>query len=885
MFSRYPEYATTTGFASTEVQDASQGAKPLLIGRFIDAHRHAGFRVADIDPLRLAVCPDAPELDPSFHGLAPDEPLDTQLVGFGTARTVGELAQRLKQIYCGALALDCSGVRDEMRRRWLFGKMESLASNPVPAAGQRHAVLGQLLAAEMWERLVAERFGDAKRFSLEGCESLIPLLTAVIDNAGRHGIVRLFLGLPHRGRLNALVNVMDAGAADVLARLDPDSDVASTQTDLPYHLGETTHRRTPHGEVTVQLAHNPSHLQSVYPVVVGMARAWQDAHGEACCLPVVVHGDAAFAGQGVVTETLNLARHAGYSPSGTIHVIINNQIGFTTPNRMDTASHVYCTDVARGVDAPVVRVNADRPDEVLRAVAIALDYRMTFRADILIDLIGYRRLGHSEHDTPTLTQPALQAMIGTHPGVVDLYHASLDGATPLDGLRQAALQALLRGRAGAPDSAERAKEADATATPLAGLSLERLRTLTDALTRVPPGVRIHELIARMAARWRDTVTDDAGRVEWSFAESLAYASLLDDGFGVRLSGMDVGRGTFMHRQAVWHFQDGGARVGEVHVPLGALSSGQGRFDIVNSPLTEEAVLGFEYGYSLSAHAVLTIWEAQFGDFVNGAQVFVDQYIAAGEHKWGCRSRLTVLLPHGHEGVGPEHSNGYLGRFLQLCADENMRVVCPSTSAQWFHLLRGQAATHQPKPLIVMSPKSQLYGDARSHSATTALLEGAFATVIQDDSVADAVRVRKVVLSSGKFHYALRDARDTAGDTSIALVRVEQLYPFPGLELACALGTFGNLEEVVWAQEEDMNQGAWRFVRDELEAVLPSGCRLTAVCRAATASGAHSSVRAHQAEQRRLVASALGELVPPAGGHAGAAASGVGAAEHVEAAAA
>lgn len=886
MFSRYPEYATPVGFARAEVRDASRSAKPLLIGRFIDAHRHAGFRVADIDPLRLAACPDVPELDPGFHGLAPDEPLDTPLVGFETARTVGELAQRLKQTYCGALALDCSGVRDETRRRWLFGRMESTASNPVPSLGQRHAVLGQLLAAETWERVVAERFADAKRFSLEGCESLIPLLAAVIDNAGRHGIVRLFLGMPHRGRLNALVNVMDASAADVLARLDPDSDIAATQTDLPYHLGATTRKRTPHGAVTVQLAHNPSHLQSVYPVVVGMARAWQDAHGEAGCLPVVVHGDAAFAGQGVVTETLNLARHAGYSPSGTLHVIVNNQIGFTTPNRMDAAAHVYCTDVARGVDAPVLRVNADRPDEVLRAVAIALDYRMIFRADILIDLIGYRRLGHSEHDTPTLTQPALQAVIGAHPGVVDLYHASVGGTAPLDGLRRAALQVLLHEHAGTPDSARHAsKEADTTTTPLAELSLERLRRLTDALTCVPPGVRIHEFIARMTARWRDTVADEAGRVDWSFAENLAYASLLDDGFGVRLSGMDVGRGTFMHRQAVWHFQDGGDRVGEMHVPLGALSAGQGRFDIVNSPLTEEAVLGFEYGYSLAAPEVLTIWEAQFGDFVNGAQVFVDQYIAAGEHKWGYRSRLTVLLPHGHEGVGPEHSNGYLGRFLQLCADENMRVACPSTSAQWFHLLRGQAAARQPKPLIVMSPKSQLYGDARSHSAMPSLLEGAFATVIQDDSVTDAMRVRKVVLSSGKFHYALRDARDAAGDTSIALVRVEQLYPFPRLELACVLGTFGNLEEVVWAQEEDVNQGAWRFVRDELEAVLPGGCRLTAVCRAASASGAHSSVRAHQAEQRRLVASALGELAPPAGGHAGAEASRVGAVEHVEAAAA
>ncbi len=862
MYSQYSEYATTAGFVGTETQDVSPSARHLLISRFVDAHRDAGFRVADLDPLRLAARAEVPELDPRFHGLVPDEPVDTPLVGFETARTVGELGQRLAQLYCGALALDCSGVRDATRRRWLFGRIESAASNPAPEQAQRHAVLGQLLAAETWERIVAERFAHAKRFSLEGCESLIPLLAAVIDTAGRHGMQRVFIGMPHRGRLNALVNVMDMRAADMLARLDPDSPVALTQPDLPYHLGHVARKRTAHGEVSVQLAHNPSHLQSVYPVVVGMARAWQDAHGEAGCLPVVVHGDAAFAGQGVVTETLNLARHAGYSPAGTLHVIVNNQIGFTTPNRMDAEAHVYCTDVARGVDAPVLRVNADRPDEVLRAVAIAFDYRKTFHADIVIDLIGYRRLGHSEHDIPALTQPMLQAVIRSHPGVVERYHASLDGAAPLDVLRQAAERALLGERGGELDAVGGVDvdvDADveaSSASSMQPLSLTRLRALAEALTRVPPGARIHEFVASLTARWRNATASEAGRVDWSLAENLAYASLLDDGHDVRISGMDVGRGTFMHRQAVWHLQDGGERVGEPHVPLGAISDRQGRFDVVNSPLTEEAVLGFEYGYSVVAHDALTIWEAQFGDFVNGAQVFVDQYIAAGEHKWGYRSRLTVLLPHGHEGVGPEHSSGYLGRFLQLCADDNMRVVCPSTSAQWFHLLRGQAATREPKPLVVMSPKSQLYDNARSHSSVTALLDGAFATVIGDDSVSDATRVRKVVLSSGKFHYALREARDAAGDASVALVRVEQLYPFPRLALASALAAFDHLEAVVWAQEEDANQGAWRCVRDELEAVLPAGCRLTAVCRVATAAGAHSSVRAHQAEQRRLVASAL-----------------------------
>ncbi|MCM2494745.1 2-oxoglutarate dehydrogenase E1 component [Burkholderia glumae] len=880
MFSRYPEYATTAGFVRAEVRDASQSAKPLLIGRFVDAHRHAGYRVADIDPLRTVAPARIPELDPGFHGLSPDEPLDAPLVGFETARTVGELERQLKQRYCGAVALDCSGVRDETRRRWLFGRLESAASNRAPAPEQQQAVLAQLLAAESWERIVAGRFAGAKRFSLEGCESLIPLLAAVIDTAARHRVGRLFLGMPHRGRLNALVNVMGMSATQILARLDPDSALAATQADLPYHLGGIARRRAPHGEITVQLAHNPSHLQSVYPVVVGMARAYQDAHGAAACLPVVVHGDAAFAGQGVVTETLNLARNAGYSPAGTLHVIVNNQIGFTTPNRMNAEAHTYCTDVARSVDAPVLRVNADRPDEVLRAVAIAFDYRTAFHADIVIDLIGYRRLGHSEHDIPALTQPMLQAAIDAHPGVAELYHASLDGVPPLDALREAAEHALLHDEASHDDDAGAAA---AAIRPLHALSLARLRGLTAELTRVPPGARLHEFVAGLIDRWRDAAAGKTDRVDWSFAESLAYASLLDDGFGVRLSGMDVGRGTFMHRHAVWHLQDGGADAGSLHTPLGAIAADHHvRFDIVNSPLTEEAVLGFEYGYSVATRDALTIWEAQFGDFVNGAQVFVDQYLAAGEQKWGYRSRLTVLLPHGHEGVGPEHSSGYLGRFLQLCADENLRVVCPSTSAQWFHLLRQQAAARQPKPLVVMSPKSQLYGNARSHSSLTELLDGTFATVIADPSVSDAARVRKVVLSSGKFHYALQEARDAAGDASVALVRVEQLYPFPQLELACALAAFGNLETVVWAQEEDVNQGAWRFVRDELEAVLPAGCRLSAVCRTLTASGAHASVRAHQAEQQRLVARALGPREAAPGSHA--APADAGAAEPAEEAA-
>lgn len=800
---------------------------------------------------------------PEFHGLRGTDRLVVPHAGFETARTIGELEQRLGSIYCGAIGLDCSGVRDERRQRWLFEHMESLPADFALALEQRLAVLSRLLSAEMWERNVAEAFGDAKRFSLEGCESLIPLLDALIDSAGRHAVSQMFLGMPHRGRLNALVNVMDVPPGKILGYFDPDSELALRQTDLPYHLGGIVLKKTPYGDVSVLLAHNPSHLQSVYPVVSGMARAYQDDHPERGCVPVVVHGDAAFAGQGVVAETLNLTRKEGYSLNGTIHVIVNNQIGFTTPNQINVQENSYCTDVSRVVDVPVIHVNADHPDAVVTAAKLAFEYRMAFHSDIVIDLVGYRRLGHSEHDIPAITQPALQETIAAHPTVTERYHALFEEIAPIDLLRKDALHQFHPGKHAIDYSVEPQSDltCDAT-TSIRKLSIERLQSLTEALTRIPQGVAVHPFVGKLLSTWRDAVSAEGNRAGWSLAENLAYASLLDDGYNVRISGMDVGRGTFMHRHAVWHLQGNAKEANGVHIPLTSVSAGQGKFDIVNSPLTEEAVLGFEYGYSVESPSRLTIWEAQFGDFANSAQVIIDQYIAAGEYKWGYQSRLVVLLPHGHEGVGPEHSNGFLGRFLQLCAGDNLRVVSPSTSAQWFHLLRQQAAAMDPKPLIVMSPKTQLHSDIRSHSAVAEFIGGAFSPVIPDSSIGDADNVKRVVLSSGKFHYALQGARDDSGDLTTALIRVEQLYPFPQLDLACTLARFTNLREVVWAQEEDANQGAWRFVRDELEAIIPPGCVLTPICRTSTASGAHSSIRAHLAEQHRLVTEALARRRSP-----------------------
>ncbi|WP_341316295.1 2-oxoglutarate dehydrogenase E1 component [Paraburkholderia sp. IMGN_8] len=829
----------------------------LQITRFVEAHRRDGYRIACLDPLALAPRVAMPELSPQFYGLDVAQMRPTDQAGFPFASTVAELEQQLKRVYCGALGLDCSGMRSESRRRWLFNRMESELVCPAPTPQQRDAVLGRLLAAEMWERLVVSRHEHAKRFSLEGCDSLVPLLDALIDSAAIDGVQQIFLGMPHRGRLNALVNVMDFPAAKMLACLDHESDIAAVQTDLPYHLGGTARKQTQHGEVALWLAHNPSHLQSVYPVVSGMARAWQDEHPDAACVPIVVHGDAAFAGQGIVMETLNLTRKSGYTLGGTIHVIVNNQIGFTTPNLMDVCENTYCTDIARMIDAPVIHVNADHPDDVIRAARIAFDYRMKHEADVVIDLIGYRRLGHSEHDIPALTQPRVQTAVAVHPTVTELYHAAIGAAEPLADLRANALRTLQAQPvdANAPVRAPGTPENAAT-TPFHPISAERIRSLTAAATRVPDGFRLHEFVGNLIARWQATATSPRHAADWCFAENIAYASLLEEGHSIRLSGMDVGRGTFMHRHAVLHAQEVHPAVGGVHIPLRHIAAHQGVFDIVNSPLTEEAALGFEYGYSVQTKKRLTIWEAQFGDFVNGAQVIIDQYIASGEYKWGYQSALTVLLPHGHEGVGPEHSNGYLGRFLQLCADDNLRVVVPSTSAQWFHLLREQAMAARPKPLVVMSPKSQLYGNPASHSPLEAFIDGSFEPVQSDPGIADRRAVTRVVLCSGKLFYDLQRTRDESRDASVALVRVEQLYPFPHDALAAVLGTFENLAEVVWAQEEDKNQGAWRFVREALEQVLPPGCRLRDVCRASTASGAHSSIRAHRHEQCRLVAAAL-----------------------------
>jgi len=853
---------------ATSGLDAEPGATCALITpavdpavqRFIEAHRERGYLYAELDPTGASRPRDIGELAPGRFGLSADD--------------AAELSVRLKSTYCGALALDASAVRLDARRRWLFQRMETRAA-AVPAA-ERLKLLDRLVRTEAWEHQVARRFPHGKRFSLEGCEALVPLLDALLENAAGHGVAEIFMGMPHRGRLNVLANVLDMAPADILDYFDPASPNAERHRDLVYHLGLHADVATAHGDIGVTLACNPSHLQSVFPVVIGMAFADRSAHptdgGNEPALAIVMHGDAAFAGQGVVMETLAMSQKPGYSVGGAVHVIINNQVGFTEANEMDARSARYCTDVTRMVDAPVLRVNADAPEEVLRAATVALDFRMAFGADVVIDLIGYRRLGHSEHDEPTVTRPHVNAMIAARDSVVGRYAAKLvaDGVMPRAEMGKHITQ--LRARVNEVFGRNETRvysplrETSAALPPMPTFSrAQRERALT-AMTLLPDGFMPHPVVARLVDGWRRAAVDDDARADWCLAENLAYASVLSSGLNVRVSGLDVRRGTFLHRHAVWTDQAPRRSDTDEFVPLRQVG-GRGRFDIFNSVLSEEAVVGFEYGYSVQAQRSMTIWEAQFGDFVNGAQVYVDQYLSAGEEKWGYRSALVLLLPHGYEGVGPEHSSAFLSRFLSLCGARNLRVACPSTAAQLFHLLRRQAFDKDRKPLVVMTPKAKLLGDPASHSLVRDLHDGTFEPLLVD-AVAGP-DVTRIVVCSGKLFYDLASARRAGSHAHVALLRIEEFHPFPQAALAAAIARHPALERLVWAQEETRNQGAWAFVRDELAAACPPGATLHCVSRGVTAAGATSSHAVHQRQQAELVDEALGP--PSASGSRGEAA--------------
>jgi 2-oxoglutarate dehydrogenase E1 component len=854
--------------------DAEHGRRQVRVLQLINAYRFRGHQIADLDPLGLADKPEIPELDLLYHGLS-DSDLDTvyetgSLVGPRQARLADILAA-LRATYAGTLGAEYMHITDTAEKRWLQGALESVRGVPTYPAEIRRRLLERLTAAEGIEHYLHTKYTGQKRFSLEGGESLIPLLDEVVQRAGGAGVREIVIGMAHRGRLNVLVNILGKLPAELFREFEGRHVVDGQRSgDVKYHMGFSSDVATPGGAVHLALAFNPSHLEIVAPVVQGSVRARQDRrhdkHGRQV-LPVVIHGDAAFAGQGVVMEAFNMAQLRGYSTRGTLHIVINNQIGFTTSLKQDARSTLYCTDVAKMVNAPILHVNGDDPEAVMFAAEIALDYRMTFRKDVVIDLVCYRRHGHSEADEPTVTQPIMYQRIQALPTTRARYAQRLVeqgviGREEPHELQRRYTGLLDAGEYVAPGRVPKEQinyPYGADWTPYLGdddapvdtrIDLDTVRECAAQLTRLPEGFEPHPNVARVLDN-RRKMAAGAFPLDWGFCENLAYAALLRDGYGVRVSGQDSGRGTFFHRHAILHHH----RDGGVYVPLRGRGDNGANFLVINSPLSEEAVLAFEYGYATADPKTLTVWEAQFGDFANNAQVVIDQFISAGEQKWNRRCGLTLFLPHGFEGQGPEHSSARLERYLQLCAQHNMFVCVPSTPAQFFHLLRRQVLWKQRKPLVVMTPKS-LLRHRLSVSSLEDITTGAFAPLLPEADALEPGRIERVVLCAGKVYFDLLEKRRELKLDSAVLLRAEQLYPFPEESLRQALAHYPQARELVWCQEEPQNQGAWFASQHHLRAAageLP----LRYAGRPVSASPAAGSHAAHVREQHTLVAEALG----------------------------
>ncbi|KEF33884.1 2-oxoglutarate dehydrogenase [Deinococcus sp. RL] len=845
-------------------------------GALVTAYRVYGHISAQTNPLKMRPIPVVPELTPEYYGLS-EADLSTPVQDGVFQGTLRDVLAQLQETYCGAIGFEYNYL-PATERQWFQERIEASRGRGQYSAEERRRLLSKLNAAEGLERYLHIKYVGQKRFSLEGSESFIPLLDRLIQRAGQHGVKETVIGMAHRGRLNVLVNIFGKKPSDLFAefegkkRLSDDPEVAG---DVKYHMGFSSDVRTPGGPMHLALAFNPSHLEIVSPVVHGSVRARQDRRGDTerrAVLPITVHGDAAVSGQGVVMETLNLSRLRGFTTGGAVRIVINNQIGFTISDPRDTRSSRYCTDVAKIANAPVLHVNGDDPEAVAFAGDLALEYRQTFGKDVFIDLISFRRHGHNEADDPTMTQPIMYREIRAHPGTRALYARTLEEAGVLapgeaDQLIERYRDQLDAGDAVVEEMENQEQSALAADwksytkthwtddTPTA-VPEERLRELGLKLAQVPPGFTPHRGVKRVLDA-RAAMSRGEQPLDWGMGEMLAYASLLAEGYGVRLVGQDSGRGTFSHRHAVLHDQNAQDPLEEEYLSLAHLTPDQGRVEVIDSTLSEEAVMAYEYGFSTAEPKALVAWEAQFGDFANGAQAVIDQFLSAGESKWQRLSGLVLLLPHGYEGAGPEHSSARLERYLQLCAQKNMQVVVPSSAAQIFHLLRRQVLRPYRKPLIVMTPKS-LLRHKLAMSPLSDLTGGRFCEVIGDPSVQQA---RRVVISSGKLHWELHEARDAdkEGYAGTALVRLEQLYPFPAEALSAELARHPGAQ-VVWAQEEPQNQGAWLMIRDDLERALADGQTLTYVSRPRAASTAVGYASVHAQEQARVIAQALGEPV-------------------------
>jgi len=862
--------------------DSDLGRKRVFTQQLIAAYRNVGQRWADLDPLKRTERPAIPELEPSFYGFS-DADLETV---FNTSNTffgketmpLRELLNALRETYCGSIGAEYMYITDQAQKRWWQEKLESSRSKPTFTADKKKHILERLTAAEGLERYLHTKYVGQKRFSLEGGESFIAAMDELIQQAGAKGIQEIVIGMAHRGRLNVLVNTLGKMPKDLFAEFDHTAPEDLPAGDVKYHQGFSSDVSTPGGPVHLSLAFNPSHLEIVNPVVEGSVRARMDRRGDALgkqVLPVLVHGDAAFAGQGVNQETLALAQTRGYSTGGTVHLIINNQIGFTTSDPRDLRSTLYCTDIVKGVESPVLHVNGDDPEAVVLAVQLALEYRLEFRKDVVVDIICFRKLGHNEQDTPSLTQPLMYKKIAAHPGTRKLYADKLAaqglGESLGEDMVKAYRAALDEGRHTvdpvltnfkskyavdwAPFLGKKWTDAADTAIPLT-----EWKRIADRMTTIPENVTPHQLVKKVYAD-RAAMGRGEINVDWGMGEHMAFASLVASGYAVRLSGEDCGRGTFTHRHAVIHDQNREKWDEGTYIPLQNVAENQAPFVVIDSILSEEAVLGFEYGYAGSDPNTLVIWEAQFGDFANGAQVVIDQFIASGEVKWGRLNGLTLMLPHGYEGQGPEHSSARLERFMQLAADTNMQIVQPTTASQIFHVLRRQMIRPLRKPLVLFTPKSLL----RNKDATSPLSEftkGGFQTVLPEqnaDVVNKADKVKRVIVCSGKVYYDLVKKREEKGADDVAIVRIEQLYPFPHKAFAAEIKRFSNATDIVWCQDEPQNQGAWFFIQHQIHENMLEGQKLGYAGRAASASPAVGYAHLHQEQQKNLIEAAFAKL--------------------------
>lgn len=854
------------------VNDA-QAQKQAAVLKLVTAYRSRGHLAASLDPLGLAEKLPAPDLEPGFHGLDNGD-LDTE---FNTGSLAGparlklrDLIALLKATYANTIGAEFMHISDAVQRRWLHEQLEKAGGNFGLDSSHKQRLLERLTAAEGLERYLHTKYVGQKRFSLEGGDSLIPLVDELVQLSGADGVKDMVIGMAHRGRLNVLVNTLGKAPQKLFAEFEgkfdhPDDPAHSG--DVKYHMGFSADIKTSGHTVHLALAFNPSHLEIVDPVVAGSVRARQTRRGDAergQVMPVLIHGDAAFAGQGVVMELFNMSQARGFAVGGTVHIVVNNQVGFTTSNPHDARSTYYCTDVAKMVNAPVFHVNGDDPEAVLFVARLAFDYRQKFKRDVVIDLVCYRRHGHNEADEPAATQPVMYQIIRARQTTRDLYAQKLTAAGIIkDGDAQALVDGYRKKlEAGLPVAELDPNFKDPYALDWSkfidgrldsphktGVAKDKLLALSQSILTLPPELVLHPRVAKIYED-RGKMAAGTQALDWGYAENLAYASLIAEGHDLRVVGQDAGRGTFFHRHAVLHDQ----KTDGTYLPLGHVRAGA-NVEVIDSVLSEEAVMAFEYGFTTSEPNTLVIWEAQFGDFANGAQVVIDQFISSGESKWGRLSSLALFLPHGYEGQGPEHSSARLERFLQMCALNNMQVCVPTTPAQAFHMIRRQMVRDCRKPLVVMTPKS-LLRHKLAVSSLDDLANGGFQLVIGDAIAKPGQKVRRVVLCSGKVYFDLVDDCEKRGVSDVAIVRVEQLYPFPRAEVKAELARYPAAKEVVWCQEEPMNQGAWYQIQHHLRACLGAEQSLSYAGRARSPAPACGHHNTHVAEQAALVEQAL-----------------------------